>query len=228
MGGYEHDVKTFKQAVTQINSLKTDFVVISGDLVHTPNEESYADFNAIKSSLNVPCYCVPGNHDVGNEPSLESLEYYRKIIGKDYYSFEHNGYVFVVVNTQLWKSPLKDESKMHDTWLEATLKTASDKKAPILVLGHHPLFLKQPDEADEYMNLPLVKRKELLDLFEKHGVIAMLGGHTHELIINNYKNIQMLNGETTSKNFDERPFGFRVWHVGNESPVHEFVHLEGL
>ena len=33
MGGYEHDVKTFKTAVAQINALKPDFAVICGDLV---------------------------------------------------------------------------------------------------------------------------------------------------------------------------------------------------
>ena len=33
MGGYEHDVKTFGLAVTQINKMKPDFVVICGDLV---------------------------------------------------------------------------------------------------------------------------------------------------------------------------------------------------
>ena len=229
MGGYEHDVKTFKQAVVQINTLEPDFVVICGDLVHTPNEKSFADFKKIKAALNVPCYCVSGNHDVGNEPSPESLQYYRKMVGKDYYSFEHKGYVFVIVNTQLWKSPLKNESQRHDAWLEATLRTAADQKARIFVLGHYPLFLKEPDEAEEYMNLPPAKRKGLLRLFEKRGVVAVLGGHTHRLIINDYQGIQLVNGETTSKNFDKRPFGFRVWHVMDRRPFkHDFVSLEGF
>jgi acetyl esterase/lipase len=228
MGGYEHDVETFKQAVAQINTLEPDFVVICGDLVNTPNERSFADFKKIKSAFNVPCYCVPGNHDVGNEPSLKSLRDYRKIMGKDYYSFEHRGCLFVVVNTQLWKSPLKDESTMHDSWLEATLKKAADKRARIFVLGHHPLFLKNPDEEEAYMNLPIAKRKKILSLFEKHGVVAMLGGHTHQLMINDYKGIQLVNGETTSKNFDKRPLGFRVWHVTDRRPFkHDFVSLAG-
>ena len=229
MGGYEHDVKAFKQAVAQINQLEPDFVVICGDLVHTASEKSFADFQKIKAGLNVPCYCVSGNHDVGNEPSLKSLQYYRKTVGKDYYTFEHKGYVFVIVNTQLWKSPLKDESERHDAWLEATLRAAADKKKRIFVLGHYPLFLKAPDEAEEYMNLPLAKRKQLLSLFEKRGVVAVLGGHVHRLIINDYRGMQLVNGETTSKNFDKRPFGFRVWHVTDTRPFkHDFVSLEGF
>jgi len=229
MGGYEHDIKTFKTAVSQINALNPDFVVICGDLVHNPNDKSFADFNKIKAELTVPCYCVSGNHDVGNEPTQESLQYYRRIMGDDYYSFEHKGYLFAVVNTQLWKAPVEGESEKHDAWLEDTLETAANKSTPVFIIGHYPLFLKQPNEAEEYMNLPLAKRKELLDLFEKSGVVAVLGGHTHRLLINEHKGIQLVNGETTSKNFDKRPFGFRLWHVEDERPFkHEFVPLVGF
>ncbi len=47
MGGYEHDVKTFGLAVTQINKLKPDFVVICGDLVSKANDKSWADLFTI-------------------------------------------------------------------------------------------------------------------------------------------------------------------------------------
>ncbi|NQV31706.1 MAG: hypothetical protein HQ515_03385 [Phycisphaeraceae bacterium] len=78
------------------------------------------------------------------------------------------------------------------------------------------------------MNLPPAKRKELLSLFEKRGVVAVLGGHVHRLLINEYKGIQLVNAETTSKNFDDRPFGFRLWHVEAERPFkHEFIPLVG-
>ncbi len=84
MGGYEHDVATFKQAVKQINALPVDFVVICGDLVQTANDQSFADFNEIKAKFTLPCYCAPGNHDVGNAPTKASLANYREKIGKDY------------------------------------------------------------------------------------------------------------------------------------------------
>jgi len=229
MGGYAHDVKTFKAAVSQINTLKPDFVVICGDLVNTANAKSFSDFNAIKAELTMPCYCVPGNHDIGNEPKLESLRTYRQVIGPDYDSFEHKGTQFVLVNTQLWKAPVAGKSEPHDAWLEKTLETAAKKNTPVFVIGHYPLFLETPDEAEEYMNLPPAKRKELLSLFEKRGVVAVLGGHVHRLLINEYKGIQLVNAETTSKNFDDRPFGFRLWHVEAERPFkHEFIPLVGL
>ncbi|MFC1763899.1 metallophosphoesterase [Planctomycetota bacterium] len=229
MGGYEHDVNAFRAAVAQINALKPDFVVICGDLVGMPNAQSFADFKAIKAELAVPCYCVPGNHDVGNEPTRESLLYYRQVMGEDYYSFEHRGYLFISVNSQLWKIPVEEESKKHDSWLTETLEVAANKRTPVFIIGHYPLFLEKPEEVEEYMNLPLAKRQELLNLFEKRGVVAVLGGHTHRLLINEHQGMQFVNGETTSKNFDKRPLGFRLWYVEGERPFkHEFVPVEGF
>ena len=229
MGGYEHDVDSFKQAVKQINALKPDFVVICGDLVNNADDKSFADFKRIKAGLTMPCYCAAGNHDVGNKPTSESLERYRNAVGDDYYSFEHKGYTFVIANTQLWKAHLDGESEKHDVWFKEALETAAEQGHPVFVVAHYPLFLNSPDEAEEYFNLPADKRSGLLALLEQHGVVAMLAGHTHKTIINEYKGIQLVNAESTSKNFDERPLGFRLWHVADTRPFkHDFIPLEGF
>jgi 3',5'-cyclic AMP phosphodiesterase CpdA len=225
-GGYEQDLQRFKQAVKQINELQPDFVVICGDLVNHAEEESFLDFILVKNKLAVPCYCAPGNHDVGNLPTAASLERYRKRIGKDYYAFEHKGAAFVVANTQLWKAPLAGESEKHDLWFKQALRDAAAKRQPVFVITHYPLFVKQPDEPDGYFNLPLEKRKELLADFERYGVVAMLSGHTHRTVLNEVAGIQLVASQTTSKNFDNQPFGFRLWHVGATRPYQqEFVPL---
>ena len=226
-GGYEHDINSFKQAVKQINAFKPDFVVICGDLVHIPSDKSFTDFKKIKDGLTMPCYCAAGNHDVGNKPTPASLKRYRKVIGKDYYSFEHRGYTFVFTNTQLWKAPVKDESEKHNAWVIQKLKEAKKKHSPVFVVAHYPLYVKNPKEKELYYNLPLDKRKELLTLYEECGVVAVLAGHTHRTIINSYKGIQLVNGEATSKNFDNRPLGFRLWNVASPTAVkHEFIPLK--
>lgn len=229
MGGYEHDVLTFKQAVKQINELQADFVVICGDLVQTSNDKSFADFNGIKAKFTLPCYCAPGNHDVGNVPTNASLANYREKIGKDYYSFEHKGYTIVVANTQLWKSPLAGESEKHDSWFKTTLEEAKVKNSPVFVVVHYPLFVKDIEEEEAYFNLPIEKRKEIFGWCKDNGVVAFLAGHTHKQISNEKDGILLVNGETTSKNFDKRPMGFRLWNVGGEKgPQHKFVKLEGF
>ena len=225
-GGYEADMKRFEQAVEQINDLKPDFVVICGDLVAKANEDSFADFNKIKAKLTVPAYCVPGNHDFPKQITAESLEFYRKLIGEDYYSFEHKGHVFVMVNTQLWKTRLAGESEKHDTWFNKTLATTTKKKARIFVVGHHPLFIEEPGEDETHFNLPVTKRETLLDLFETNGVVAVVTGHTHRPIINTHEGIQLVSGEASSRCKD-KAFGFRMWHIGEARPFkHEFIALQ--
>ncbi len=227
-GGYEDDVQAFSLAVEKINTLKPDFVVICGDLVHLPEDRAFADFRRIRATLAVPSYCAPGNHDVGGEPNAKTLARYREMFGADYYRFTHKGHEFVVVNTQLWKSPVEGETEKQDAWLAETLAAARRAGRPVIVVGHIPLFIKEADEPDEYFNLPSDKRSALLELYREHGVIAVLTGHVHKTLINEYQGILLVTGETTSRNFDQRPRGFRLWTVETPSvPRHEFVPLRG-
>ncbi len=224
--GYDNDVKSLKQAVRLVNALNVDFVVICGDMVNSFNDQPVADFKAIKSGFSVPSYPAPGNHDVGNTPTVSSLDRYRAAMGADYYSFEHKGYTFVIVDTSLWKAPLAGESEKQDAWLGQTLTAAHDKNSPVFVVGHYPLYLTKPDDAEEYYNLPVAKRSELLALYQGSGVVAVLGGHKHELVINDYNGIQLVNSEATSRNTDGRPLGLRLWHVDSPASArHEFVPL---
>lgn len=226
MGGYAEDVERFEQAVKQINKLDADFVVICGDLVHHAADSSFSDFLAIKSRFSLPCYLAAGNHDVGKVPDSSSLSYYRDTIGDDYYKFENKGYSFIVVNTQLWKADVEIESEKHDRWFKETIKSQGNLDNSVFVIGHYPIFINSADEEDKYFNLPLDKRMELLTLFKENNVVAYLSGHKHELLINNYEGIQLVSGETTSKNFDKRPFEFRLWKVSTDSIVHKFVPLQ--
>jgi 3',5'-cyclic AMP phosphodiesterase CpdA len=226
MGGYEHDIKSFKQAVSQINELEPDFAVICGDLVHHASDSSYADFKSILKGFNIPCYLAPGNHDVGNTPNDSTLAYYRDVIGKDYFTFKNRDITFMVTNTQLWKVNVTHESEKHHEWFKHTLDSLGKKDASIFVIGHYPIFLKTPDEKEVYFNLPLNTRKEILSLLKKNKVKAYLSGHKHETVINQFGNIQLVSGETTSKNFDKRPLGFRLWNVTSDSVSHNFVALK--
>ncbi|MCK4561972.1 MAG: metallophosphoesterase [Flavobacteriaceae bacterium] len=227
MGGYEHDIKTFKQAVKQINLINPDFVIICGDLVNDASDSSFADFNKIRSQFKMSCYCVSGNHDVGNVPNDSTLSFYRETIGKDYYGFENKGYAFVVTNSQLWKENVENESKKHDDWFKKTIDSIKETNQPIFVAGHYPLFIETVDEEEAYFNLPSTKRKEILNIFTKSDVVAYLSGHAHRPLINNYKNIQLVSGEATSKNLDSTiALGFRVWNVSKDTIFQNFVPLQ--
>lgn len=47
--------------------------------------------------------CVCGNHDIGNQPTKESIDEYRRDFGDDYFEFWCGGCRFVVVNSQLYQ-----------------------------------------------------------------------------------------------------------------------------
>lgn len=229
MGGYDHDQETFKLAVRHINRLKPDFVVVCGDLIDTTEDDkALDDFNSIKEGFTVPVYCAPGNHDVGNEPSLELLERFRKVIGPDYFVFEREGYAFIVVNTSLWKSPLAPETEKQNEWFEKVLSDASRKNQRAFVFGHYPPFTKNPKESESYFNLPMERRKEILSLLKKHKAIGFLAGHVHRNAVADYKGMFIVASASTSRNFDGSPMGFRLWTVHSPKDVtHEYIAVEG-
>lgn len=223
---YAQDLARFKQSVQQIDALRPDLVVVCGDLVNAAQAKSFEDFNTAKAAFTVPCYVAAGNHDVGNQPAAESLQRYRRFEGKDYYAVEHKGCLFVIVDSQLWKTPVAGETEKQDAWLGRTLSDAAREGRRTFVVMHHPLFVKNPDEPETYYDLPLPKRQELLALFEQSGVVAVLAGHTHTTTVNDYHGIQMVTSENTSRNFDKHPYGFRVWRVTSQRPYrNDFVPL---
>ena len=87
------EIENFNKAVDHINRLKPAFVIISGDLInsdHNPKQIRAFWNIAHKISPDIPLYLMPGNHDIGkaNEANINS---YRKLFGKDYYSFSYKG-----------------------------------------------------------------------------------------------------------------------------------------
>ena len=226
MTDYASDRARFEKAVDQVNAIKPDLVFICGDLVHDASARTFADFQSIKSRFRVPCYCAPGNHDVGNEPTAQSLALYRRIVGKDYYVAERGVFAFIVVNTQLWKTSVPGETAAQDAWFQTTLAAEAAQGRRLFVVGHVPIFSKTPEEADGHDNLPLAKRRELLALCRRYGVQAYLAGHSHRTRQTDYFGMQIVQSATTSLNVDFHPFGFRVWHLGSERPYpNEFVRL---
>lgn len=222
---YEDDVEAFRQAVRQINESEADFVILTGDLVDSISEGTFQDFKNISNGLNIPLYIAPGNHDINNPPTSASLEYYRKTISADYFSFKHKRVTFIIANTQLWRTWIEDESEKHDNWFKKTIEDTGER--PVIVAGHHPFFIRESNEEDDaYNNIPVEKRTELLDLMVQYNTIAYFAGHTHRYLENEFQGIPLLNIETTSLNFDQRSRGYRIWHISGGKATHEYIPLE--
>ncbi|KAL7372927.1 hypothetical protein ABVT39_024127 [Epinephelus coioides] len=183
-GGDEwaEEVELTKQAVEAVNQLRPRprFMVLCGDLVHampdTPFRESQEqDLKAALKGTDptIPLVFVSGNHDLGNTPTPRTLEQYCSAWGNDYFSFWVGGVFCLVLNSQLFydASACPHLKEAQEIWLEEQLSRASSSTEPkpkhILVFQHIPLYLKSPDEEDDYFNLQRVVRQDLLDRFKK-------------------------------------------------------------
>mgnify|MGYP002632315883 CR=1 FL=1 len=184
--GFEKEVSLVRQAVEHINRLRPRYVIVSGDLTNaTPEHARYdaqvarykQDFSAIDNDI--PLVCVCGNHDIGNRPTAESIATYQQNFGDDYFAFWVGGVCNVVLNSSVLKDPsgAPDVLDAQQEWLDLQLAAARKAEAKhIFVFQHHPLFLTQPDEADQYFNLPLMRRTPLLNQFQQAGVRAVFAG----------------------------------------------------
>src|SRR5436190_20810077 len=133
---FAQETANFQFAVATINRLKPKFVVTTGDLVNKAGHAAQiAEYLRICSTIDrsVKVYHVAGNHDVGNEPTKELLEAYRRRIGRDYYSFQEGDLVGIVLNSQLIQHPEKAPSEFdaQETWLRSELARARDSARSI-------------------------------------------------------------------------------------------------
>jgi 3',5'-cyclic AMP phosphodiesterase CpdA len=183
--GYQHETVNFDFAIATANRLKPAFVVITGDLVN--NRESaaeVAEFQRIAAKLapGIRLFNVPGNHDLGNEPSPESLAIYRERFGPDYYTFRIGDMAGFVVDSSLLKAPAQTagEAAKMEAWLRKELtKARNDGVKHLIVFEHIPPFMRDPNVPETYDSFPLETRARYLKLLHEFGVKHLFAGHYH-------------------------------------------------
>ena len=84
------------------------------------------------------------------------------------------------------------------------------------MLGLFPLYIDSLGEEEAYYNLPLTKRRWVLNLFRQNNVVTYITSYTHKSVINNYENYQLVSGETAIRNFNKNPLGYRIWEVSSD------------
>ncbi len=228
--GFEKETILYEKAVAKINNLGPDFVVITGDLVNDQNTFSQIEeFKRITAKIksSIPVYYSPGNHDIGQIPTNESLEKYKKNYGSDRFSFKHKGVSLIGFNSGLIKGKLvKPEQKQFD-WLIKKLKKSRNAQH-ILLFCHYPFFNKTVDEPEAYSNIGTEYRLKYLELFEENRVDAVFSGHHHNNGLATYGNVQLVTTSSLGKPLGEAPSGFRIVKVYSNKIEHEFFELDEL
>lgn len=130
-------------AVEQINRMspQPDLVMVTGDLVEHPSNETYEHFAGLIEPLRAPVYFIPGNHD---DPQLMRQYFQGSHAFPDafpvsdetfQYSIEDFEFRVLALNSHLDHSELPDFGPKRLQWLAKALGE-SDKTTVIAI--HHP------------------------------------------------------------------------------------------
>ncbi len=228
--GFDKETVLYEKAVAEINRLKPDFVVITGDFVNDRNDTAQlAEFKRItaKISSEIPVYYTPGNHDVGNEPDEQSIKTYIKNYGYDKFSFTHKGALFIGINSSVIKNNLHKTERNQFKWLKETL-AGNDNAQHIIVFCHYPFFIHSADEPESYSNIKPGKRKKYLSLFRRNNVDAVFSGHLHKNAAAEFKGIRLITTSAAGKPLGDAPSGFRIVKVLNSQIKHEYFGLDEI
>jgi len=194
----------FQWAIREVNKRNPDFVITGGDLVMDPLVQAYSRVDSLfnryielSGKFNMPIYNTIGNHDVfawqSNEEDIEKhpefgKRMYEQRIGPLYYSFDHKGWHFIIldaVNLEergAYRGKI-DEEQM--AWIAEDLKQI-DHQTPIAISTHFPFVssafqLTMGPTAKIPRGLVIQNAHRVLALFSDFNLKLVLQGHLHYL-----------------------------------------------
>jgi predicted phosphodiesterase len=179
--------KGIEMAISSVKEHHADFILTGGDNVDidvlgkdaSTAHWLYGKYAEVIRNSDINYYASIGNHDrfFGCEKSNPLFErgLFEKYLNKSYFSFDHKGWHFIVLNTS--NSVVENEQKK---WLAADLKLI-DSETPIVISTHVPfLSVYYPALEGKYTHTDTFKNfKEIWDMFEDKNLKLVLQGHMH-------------------------------------------------
>ena len=191
---YQELTGNFQRISEHIDATRPDLVVNSGDIAFdAPTNRDDLEFaKELHTALPVDCIYLPGNHDIGDNPTAVGAppaqladEQHRKtfltVIGEDRWYFEAAGWCFIGLNSLIMNTGLESEAEQFD-WLSAQLAKVDGK--PVALFLHKPLYLTTPDdperEATAIRYVPQPARRHLIEMFGAVDLRLVASGHVHQ------------------------------------------------
>jgi 3',5'-cyclic AMP phosphodiesterase CpdA len=165
-GGYRPGV--LEDAVEKLNLMQPQFVMSVGDLIDGKVYDSvvldkqWRAFNLPASSLSMPFFYVPGNHDISN-PYME-MEWKRRY-GRSYYYFTRKNVLFMCINTQDGGS-----SGIHDEQIDYFIKAIEEHPDVrwTFVFMHRPVWQGEDGKRGGYEKIEAALSDRNYTLFSGH------------------------------------------------------------
>ena len=176
--GSQFQPKVFDQVVNEVNNLKPDVIVITGDLTNEGLIKEYKECKKLVSKLKAKkIITISGNHDYRNTGYLAF---------KKYFPFEsvNNLSKDIVLVTIGTARPDRNEGEVgyrQNLWLERTMKKYKDK-VKILAMHHHLVGI--PDTGAD--RLTITDAGDILRTLVSTKVDLVLCGHKHRPWIWNF------------------------------------------
>jgi 3',5'-cyclic-AMP phosphodiesterase len=190
-------------AFKKARAVKADFAINGGDHVFdslgVPKQRALTLFDLYdktEQDLGVKVYHTIGNHDVlgvypasgiAQDDPLYGKKLFEERFGKLYYSFNHKGHHFIVLDSIGITPDRAYEGRVDAAqlqWLAADL-AALPPGTPVIVSIHIPLvtafgaYIPETTVAPAHHGLSVANANQVLDLFAGHNVLGVLQGHTH-------------------------------------------------
>lgn len=184
----------FHRVSEHIDATRPDLVINTGDLAFdaptSPDDLKFA--KELHDALPVPCRHLPGNHDLGDNPTEvgtapkrpateQERQKYLSVIGEDRWRFDAAGWSFIGLNSLIMNTGIESEAEQFG-WLAAELGRINGR--PVALFLHKPLFLDTPDDAETAETairyVPQPRRKNLIEMFSAVDLRLVASGHVHQ------------------------------------------------
>jgi 3',5'-cyclic AMP phosphodiesterase CpdA len=200
-------------AETNLLNPAPDFVVFGGDLAELGTKAELDHGAGILAALHAKVYHVVGEHDY----YLDLGEHWSSLFGPQWYSFDHKGVHFIVLNSVLtydewtykrWSTPEQRMQEMalldnpsgspfmvgekQRAWLAEDLKKIR-KTTPVVVFSHSPL-----QKIFKGWNFWTEDAEEVQALLKPFDKVTVIYGHVHQIQYNQVGNISFHSMMATS------------------------------
>ena len=180
IGDTRTGVSVFERCIAEINLLAPDLVLDVGDLIEGYKEDirqiiaTWDEFDERVKKFQVPLVMVAGNHDIWGR---DSRKIYEQRYGKTYFSFDHKGVHFVVLDSEAFDDNDNILNRIDDEqlkWLQNDLALHHNARLTFVFL-HKPFW--QGKRFDQDATKHWFKRVH--PILAKHRVTAVFAGHVH-------------------------------------------------
>jgi DNA repair exonuclease SbcCD nuclease subunit len=231
-----------RQCYRRARELRSDFALQGGDHVFDslgvpPARASlvFDLYEQCEQELGLKVHHTVGNHDCfgvypasGVSPSdpLYGKKMFAQRFGPPYYSFDHKGVHFLVLDSIFIRAERTYEGRIAPEqvdWLAADLKSLAPG-TPIILTTHIPLvtafqsYIPAPAQPLPYESLRIGNSAQVLALLAGHNLLGVLQGHTHVNEVVQFGGVPYITGGAVCGNWWKgtrmgTPEGFTVCEV---------------